>query len=70
LLVADEIGAALASSPLNSPARARRRGETGRFTIRFAKTGYATAERTYDLPGDRFNSLDVTLTPSAHQLRP
>jgi hypothetical protein len=32
------------------------------FTIRFTKTGYTAAERTFTLPGDRFVSLDVALT--------
>jgi hypothetical protein len=36
--------------------------QTGTFTVQFTKTGYATAERQFVLPGDRYNSLDVTLT--------
>jgi hypothetical protein len=36
--------------------------ETGSFVVRFTRAGYATTERTIDLPGDRFTSLDVSLT--------
>jgi hypothetical protein len=35
--------------------------EIGTFTVRFTKPGYATAERQFFLPGDRYNGLDITL---------
>ena len=37
--------------------------DLGTFTLRFTRAGYLTADRTYTLTGDHYNSLDVTLTP-------
>ena len=39
--------------------------ETGTFTVRFTKSGYLSTERSYNLPGDRFNSLDARLSRAA-----
>ena len=36
--------------------------QPGTFVVRFTRSGYATADRAFTLPGDRFNSLDVNLT--------
>jgi hypothetical protein len=36
--------------------------EPGTFTVRFTTAGYARAEYSFTLPGDRFNSLDAWLT--------
>ena len=36
--------------------------DIGAFTLRFTKSGYVSAERTFTLTGDHYNSLDVALT--------
>jgi hypothetical protein len=36
--------------------------DLGTFTLRFTRAGYLTADRTFTLTGDHYNSLDVTLT--------
>jgi hypothetical protein len=39
--------------------------EVGTFRVQFSRPGYTTAEETFVLTGDKFNSLDVFLTRSS-----
>jgi hypothetical protein len=36
--------------------------QPGSFVVRFTRSGYATADRAFTLPGNRFNALDVNVT--------